>query len=98
MIKFFRKIRQDLLIENKTGKYFKYAIGEIVLVVIGILLAIQLNEWRNDKANAIQKQNVLLALKSEFETNLSQLDTIYYYQTKTMNALVKTINLIDSIN
>jgi len=36
--------------ENKTGKYFKYALGEIVLVVIGILIAIQLNEWRNDKA------------------------------------------------
>jgi hypothetical protein len=63
MIKFFRKIRQNLLSESKTGKYIKYAIGEIVLVVIGILIAIQLNEWRNDKANANQKQKVLLALK-----------------------------------
>ena len=39
MIKFFRNIRQNLIMENKTSKYFKYAIGEIVLVVIGILLA-----------------------------------------------------------
>jgi hypothetical protein len=84
--------------ENKTGKYFKYAVGEIVLVVIGILIAIQLNEWRNDRANANQKQKVLLALKSEFQTNLTQLDTIYYYQTRTLNALKKTMNLIDSIN
>ena len=39
MIKFFRKIRYDLMGKNKTGMYFKYAIGEIVLVVIGILIA-----------------------------------------------------------
>lgn len=45
MIKFFRKIRQNLLIENKTEKYFKYAIGEIVLVVIGILIALQVSNW-----------------------------------------------------
>ncbi|UAM99822.1 hypothetical protein K8354_08490 [Polaribacter litorisediminis] len=42
-------MRQSLLIENKFSKYLLYAIGEIVLVVIGVLLAIQLNEWRNDK-------------------------------------------------
>jgi hypothetical protein len=84
--------------ENKTGKYLKYAIGEIILVVIGILIAIQLNEWRNDSINTKQKQKVLLALKSEFEANLTQLDTVYYYQTNTLNALKKTMNLIDSIN
>jgi len=52
MIKFFRKIRQNLLMENKTGKYLKYAIGEIALVVIGILIALQINNW-----NETQKQN-----------------------------------------
>ena len=45
MIKFFRKIRQNLLSEGKIGKYFKYAIGEIILVVIGILIALQLNNY-----------------------------------------------------
>jgi hypothetical protein len=44
MIKFLRHIRQNLIIENKTGKYFKYAIGEIVLVVIGILIALSIND------------------------------------------------------
>jgi len=82
MIKFFRKIRQKMLPENKFSKYLIYAIGEIILVVIGILIAIQLNEWRNDKANANQKQNVLLALKSEFETNLTQLDTVFITRQK----------------
>jgi len=52
MIKFFRKIRQNLLRENKTGKYFKYAIGEITLVVIGILIALQINNWNEN----IEKQ------------------------------------------
>ena len=45
MIKFFRHIRKDLMGKNKTGKYFKYAIGEILLVVIGILIALQINNW-----------------------------------------------------
>jgi hypothetical protein len=45
MIKFFRKIRQNLLLEGKTGTYLKYAIGEILLVVIGILIALQVNNW-----------------------------------------------------
>ncbi len=49
MIKFFRKIRQNLLVENKTRKYFKYAIGEIVLVVIGILIALSINNWNENR-------------------------------------------------
>jgi len=49
MIKFFRKIRYDLMEKNKTGKYFKYAIGEIVLVVIGILIALQINNWNENQ-------------------------------------------------
>ena len=48
MIKFFRTIRQKLLSEGNTGKYLKYAIGEILLVVIGILIALQVNTW-NEK-------------------------------------------------
>jgi len=52
MIKFFRKIRQNLLRENKTRKYYKYAIGEITLVVIGILIALQINNWNEN----IEKQ------------------------------------------
>lgn len=49
MIQFFRTIRKDLMEKNKTGKYFKYAIGEIVLVVIGILIALSINNWNQDK-------------------------------------------------
>lgn len=49
MIKFFRKIRQNLITEGKTGKYLKYAVGEVVLVVIGILIALQINNWNEAK-------------------------------------------------
>jgi hypothetical protein len=47
MIKFFRHIRRSLLEQNKMGKYFKYAIGEILLVVIGILIALSINNWND---------------------------------------------------
>ena len=59
MIKFFRKIRYDLMENNKTGKYLKYAIGEIVLVVIGILIALQINNW-NEKRKIKHKETVIL--------------------------------------
>jgi len=76
MIKIFRKIRYDLMKQNKTGKYFKYAIGEIVLVVIGILIALQINNWnevRKEKSQSLfyhQKfitdiDNVITSLNSD---------------------------------
>jgi hypothetical protein len=51
MIKFFRRIRKKLLVEGKIGNYFKYAIGEIILVVIGILIALQINNWNEKRKN-----------------------------------------------
>ena len=59
MIKLFRHIRKNLLMENKTSKYFKYAIGEIILVVIGILIALQINNW-NETNKLIKKEQVIL--------------------------------------
>jgi len=69
MIKFFRHIRKDLMEQNKTGKYLKYAIGEIILVVIGILIALSINNW-NEGQNKKQLeknylQNFLLDLKTD---------------------------------
>ena len=59
MIKFFRKIRQRLLTENKFSKYLFYAIGEIVLVVIGILIALQINNWNNNRIEDQVETNIL---------------------------------------
>ena len=60
MIKLFRKIRYNLMSENKTGRYFKYAIGEIILVVIGILIALQINNWNENRK---LKQNEVVLVK-----------------------------------
>ena len=74
MIKFFRHIRRSLLNENRMGKYFKYAIGEILLVVIGILIALQINNW-NEHRKSLQDQKATIAsLKLEFQKNLVDLE------------------------
>ena len=72
MIKFFRHIRQNLIIKNQTGKYFKYAIGEIILVVIGILIALSINNWNEQRKTKLLEisytQSIKNDLKSDQET------------------------------
>ena len=63
MIKFFRKIRQNLLSEGKTVKYFKYAIGEIILVVIGILVALSVNKKNESRKEKIEEEKILVGIK-----------------------------------
>jgi len=76
MIKFFRKIRYDLMEKNKTRKYLKYAIGEIILVMVGILLALQVSTW-NQQRIATQKEELLLeALNEEFVKNKAQFEGV----------------------
>ncbi len=69
MIKFFRKIRQKMITENKFSKYLIYAIGEIILVVIGILIALQINNWKQlSFENELEKKylkNLIVELKQD---------------------------------
>lgn len=65
MIKFFRRIRQRLLTENKFSKYLVYAVGEIGLVMIGILLALQVNEWNNERNRNIAEQAIIEQLNAD---------------------------------
>jgi len=67
MIKFFRKIRYDLMEKNKTGKYFKYAIGEIILVVVGILIALQINNWNENRIKDIKETKILNTLLKDLK-------------------------------
>src|SRR6056297_2039526 len=66
MIKFFRKIRQNFLSEGKTAKYLTYAVGEIVLVVIGILIALSINNWNQTLKNRKAEKYILESLHNEF--------------------------------
>lgn len=70
MISFFRKIRQHLLAEHKTGRYLKYAIGEIVLVVIGILIALQINNWNENRKKNVQEHYILEKLKVDLNSDI----------------------------
>lgn len=75
MIKFFRKIRYDLLEKNKTGKYLKYAIGEILLVVIGILIALSINNWNEWRKDRVKEKEVLVNLVENFQLNMEALES-----------------------
>ena len=69
MLTFFRRIRKGLLESSQTRKYLLYAIGEIALVVIGILIALQINNWNEWKKDRVQEQEILTELKNTMEVN-----------------------------
>lgn len=77
MIKFFRKIRQNLLSENRFSKYLFYAIGEIILVVIGILIALQINNWNEHKKTESKARQVLMALRSDLMQDVAIIEDRY---------------------
>ena len=98
MIKFFRKIRQNLLSEGKTEKYLKYAIGEILLVMIGILLALQVNNWNNSRIEDNREQTILRNLHSDFRENITELNRIYEGTEESYKSSVRLLEIVkDSI-
>jgi len=96
MIRFFRIIRQQLLSQSKFSKYILYAIGEIILVVIGILLALKVNNWNERQNNLKYEQSILQELKKEFESNCAQLEEKRFMRKDlVMNSASWLINLLD---
>ncbi|PIB29182.1 hypothetical protein BFP77_07175 [Maribacter sp. 4U21] len=90
MIKFFRKIRQNLLSEGKTSKYFKYAIGEIVLVVIGILIALQINDWNQNKKDRKLEQQYYCRLLEDVKQDYSN----YEYSLELLDLRINANNIM----
>ena len=88
MIKFFRRIRQRLLSENKISKYLFYAIGEVVLVVIGILIALSINNWNENRKNAALESYYLNSLRS----NIIQDTTNYGIKLRDINRTLKELD------
>jgi len=92
MIQFFRKTRYDLMEKNKTGKYLKYAIGEIVLVVIGILIALSINNWNSKRIENTEEQNVLINLKKDFQLNKENLESVLSDNEKYLKSDLEILN------
>ena len=96
MIKFFRRIRYDLMEKNKTGKYLKYAIGEIILVVIGILIALSINNWNETKKQ--EQRAIIYANKiiNDIETDLKNVDSLVVIGQRNIKEIENYFNYFEN--
>ena len=90
MIKFFRNIRQQLLRDNRVSKYLLYAMGEILLVVIGILIALQVNNWNEKQKNLELVTSTIDALETELEDNFYHANFVLGFW-KTQDSICKMV-------
>lgn len=94
MPRFFNRIRKQLARENKFFQYSRYAIGEIVLVVIGILLALQINTWNQGRISRVEEQKYLKRLRQDLRRDVDQLEEIRRnYETR----LILGLEILDSL-
>lgn len=94
MLKFFRHIRQNLLAQGRFTRYMTYAIGEILLVVIGILIALQINTWNENRINKNKEAAIISDLHQEFQKNKAKLDTTINYHRAIVGAIGEVMRLI----
>lgn len=92
MLKFFRKIRQNLLAAGNTGKYFKYAVGEIFLVVIGILIALSINNWNENRKSKIFAREIYTNLLTSLQQDSAEVNHIIELQTRSVGTLRRLIS------
>ena len=99
MINFFRKIRKKLADDNQFLKYSRYAIGEIVLVVVGILIALQINNWNEERKIRSSEREILIEIKENLtqiekmmRSTLNQMDVNNTYSDTLLNILDKQSN------
>lgn len=100
MIKFFHKIRQGLLTDNKFSKYLIYAIGEILLVIVGIIIALQINNWNEKRITQNRIDSRLISLISDLETEIEELNDIKDACNKriiVIHTILKHNNRLESI-
>jgi len=92
MITIFRRVREKLVASGSVTKYLLYAIGEILLVVIGILIALQVNNWNEERAIEIQRTDLLRQLGSEMNNVLSELDLQIDQSVRTVSYTKRLLN------
>ena len=86
MFRFFSSFRRSLSGPGNTGKYLRYALGEIILVVLGILLALQIDTWNQNRQDRRQEQLVLTQLLDEYTSNLEQLQSKMYIRRQVIES------------
>jgi hypothetical protein len=96
MPKFFRKTRELLLMENKTAKYLKYALGEVLLVVVGILIAFQIEDWNENRKNNETLIKIYERLVLDIEKDISELGGRKQYYDEKKWVFLKVMN--DSVS
>ncbi|MGV6832607.1 MAG: DUF6090 family protein [bacterium] len=98
MIKFFRKIRQRLLSENQFSKYLIYAVGEIILVVIGILIALQINNWNENRKIEQSGKTYIKEIYKELKIEVSNIDEILTSLSEQYIGTEYVLNVFESKN
>ncbi|WP_369999593.1 DUF6090 family protein [Winogradskyella sp.] len=98
MIKFFRKIRQKLIVENRFNKYLLYAFGEIILVVIGILIALQVNNWNQRRLEKDEMHSYYNKLNEEVEEQILVLQKLIESESSLVKKQKRTLQILASKN
>lgn len=96
MISLFRRLRQRVFIENKFSRYLLYAIGEILLIVIGILLAVQVNDWNTLRNEKLEEQQLLKQLRTEFKANRDQIQDKIVLHRRIVSSGERLLEFIDN--
>ncbi|WP_445386462.1 DUF6090 family protein [Robiginitalea sp. IMCC44478] len=91
MLTLLRKIRISLIKTGSARKYLLYAVGEILLVVIGILIALQIDNWNEDRKDRAEEIQLLLSLKNEFDRNQFELTFVKQNHQKTLDACIASL-------
>ncbi len=94
MLRFFRQTRKDQLMSDKTRKYLFYAVGEVLLVVIGILLALQINNWNETRKRISQEKYLTLELKKELQDNLILINEDIEKNKTGLNGTLEFLHLL----
>jgi hypothetical protein len=98
MNKVFGKIRQTMIKENRASKYMLYAIGEIVLVVIGILIALQINNWNENRKAEIKQHHLFNNLKIDFDSRLKELNEMNTARKEGIRTVIEINSIIANPN
>jgi len=96
MLSFLRKVRKSFILKDQARKYLLYGIGEVFLVVIGILIALQVNNWNEHRVQKTSIKNYLVNLDQEIENDILNLDRLTHYNSFRFHSLQHLLNLANS--